>query len=143
MNRFKLIAAIHLFLVRDNQVLLLRRFNTGYEDGNYSVPAGHLDGGEEVKSAAIREAAEECAIRIDPKDLEVVGVMHRYSHDERIDFFLNASRWDGKITNAEPHKCDDLSWYSLDKLPDNIIPYVKYALENYHEGNWFMTYGWN
>lgn len=72
-ERFKLIGAVHLFLIRNQQVLLLRRFNTGYEDGNYSVPAGHLDGGEQIKTAAIREAKEECGIRIAPEDLEVVG----------------------------------------------------------------------
>ncbi|MGD8997230.1 MAG: NUDIX hydrolase, partial [Anaerolineae bacterium] len=45
-ERFKLVSAVHLFLVRDGQVLLLRRSNTGYEDGNYSVVAGHLNGDE-------------------------------------------------------------------------------------------------
>ena len=112
-------------------MLLLRRFHTGYEDGNYSVSAGHIDGGESVKSAAIREAEEECSIRIAPEDLQVIGVMHRRSRDERIDFFLMTSRWEGAIANAEPDKCDDLRWYPLSQLPDNVIPYVKYALENY------------
>ncbi len=32
-ERFRLLAAVHLFLLRDGAVLLLRRFNTGYEDG--------------------------------------------------------------------------------------------------------------
>ena len=35
--------AVHLFFLRDDQILLLRRFNTGYEDGKYSVVAGHLE----------------------------------------------------------------------------------------------------
>ena len=141
-ERFKLISAVHLFMIRDNQVLLLRRFNTGYEDGNYSVPAGHLDGEEQVKSATIREAKEECGVSISPTDLEVVGVMHRQAGDERIDFFLATRSWAGDIMNNEPHKCDDLSWYSTDDLPDNMIPYVKHALTNYMQGIWFSELGW-
>lgn len=46
--RFTMPGAAHLFLIQDDHVVLLRRFNTGYEDGNYSVDAGHLDGDEEV-----------------------------------------------------------------------------------------------
>jgi len=52
-NRFTLPVAVHLFLLRGNEVLLLRRFNTGYEDGNYSVPAGHLEGGVMICAAAV------------------------------------------------------------------------------------------
>ncbi len=38
-QRHPFVSAVHLFLERDGQVLLLRRFQTGYEDGNYSVVA--------------------------------------------------------------------------------------------------------
>src|SRR3954469_11115192 len=51
--RFTFVAAVHLFLIRDGAVLLLRRWNTGYEDGRYSVIAGHLDGDETVYTATI------------------------------------------------------------------------------------------
>lgn len=141
-KRFRLLSAVHLFLIRDGRILLLRRFNTGYEDGNYSVPAGHLDGGEQLKAAMIREAREEIGIELDPQVLEVVGVMHRLSNNERIDWFLTASVWSGEIANTEPDQCDDLRWFALDALPENVIPYVRRALENYQQGRWFDSFGW-
>lgn len=141
-QRFKLISAVHLFLLRDEQVLLLRRFNTGYEDGNYSVIAGHLDGGEEVIAAMIREAREEAGIEIAPQDMRVVGVMHRNASDERVDFFLAAERWRGEVRICEPERCDELAWYPLNDLPANVIAYVRQALENYRAGRWFASFGW-
>ena len=142
-GRFKLPSAVHLFLVCDGQVLLLRRFNTGYEDGKYSVVAGHLNGDEQIKAAMIREAREEVDIEISPPDLRVVGVMHRKSNDERIDFFLVTSSWSGEIANREPGKCDQLVWFDMDELPGNVIPYVRRALDNYRRGSWFDSFGWS
>ena len=142
-TRFKLIGAVHLFLVHEGKILLLRRAHTGYEDGNYSVIAGHLDGHEQVKAAMIREAREEAGIEIAPEDIEVVGVMHRNASDERVDFFLKASAWRGSIVNREPHKCDELAWFALDGLPENIIAYVRRAISNYQQGRWFDSFGWD
>jgi len=142
-GRFKLTSAVHLFLIRDGKVLLLRRFNTGYEDGKYSVIAGHLEGNEEIKAAAIREAQEEVGIEISPLELQIVGVMHRKSTDERIDFFLAATSWSGEITNREPDRCDQLAWFDPDELPENVVPYVRKALDNYRRGDWFDSFGWS
>jgi 8-oxo-dGTP diphosphatase len=140
--RFKLVSAAHLFLIRGEQILLLRRYNTGYEDGNFSVIAGHLKGDEEVKAAMIREAYEEAGIELTPKDVEVVGVMHRKSIDERVDWFLDAKSWSGEVVNREPNKCDQLAWYDMDSLPQNVVPYVRRAIDNYRQGRWFDSFGW-
>jgi 8-oxo-dGTP diphosphatase len=134
--------AVHLFFLRDDQILLLRRFNTGYEDGKYSVVAGHLEAGETVTQAAIREAREEAGVTLAPDDLQVVLVMNRKSEDERIDFFVVVRRWAGEITNTEPLKCDHLAWFPLASLPQNTVPYVKYAIERYLEGSYYSEFGW-
>ncbi len=141
-ERFKLRSAIHLFFIRDGEILLLRRFNTGYEDGNYSVPAGHLEANEEVREAGAREALEETGVHVTSQDIQIVGVMHRRSDQERIDWFALVHDWQGDIYNAEPNKCDDLSWYDLDALPDNMVPYVRHALHNYQSGIPFDSFGW-
>jgi len=50
------VPASYLVLFKENKVLLLKRFNTGYEDDKYSMIAGHVDEGESFSEAIIREA---------------------------------------------------------------------------------------
>lgn len=141
-QRFTLLTAVHLFLIQDNKILLARRFNTGYEDGKYSVPAGHVDGDEPITLAMSREAKEEVGIEIAPNNLQVIHVMHRKSDQERVDFFLTATQWSGEPTVMEKDKCDDIQWFELNNLPENIIPYVKFAIEQYQSRNHFSEFGW-
>lgn len=141
MSRFKMRVAVHLISKNNNKVLLLRRYNTGYEDGNYSVVAGHVDGNETIISAMKREAKEEACIDIDEKDLKIVQVMHRKAEDESIDYFLYCEKYTGNIIIGEPNKCDELKFYEIDKLPKNTIPYIKQAIENHKNGVEFSTFG--
>src|SRR2546425_12571173 len=99
--------AVHVFLLRGEDVLLLRRLNTGYEDGKLSVVAGHVEAGETITQAAIRETREEVGIELSVDRLEVVGVMHRKSADERVDFFLSYRLGAGRPRNIERDKGSD------------------------------------
>jgi ADP-ribose pyrophosphatase YjhB (NUDIX family) len=142
-TNFTYVGAAYLFLIEDNKILLQRRFQTGFEDGNYGVPAGHLDGGETARAGGAREIREEIGLEIKPEDMNVVHVMHRKAkHDERIDFFMEAKEYTGTITNMEPHKCDDLQFFPLDNLPENMVDYVRVAIENYRKGITYSEYGW-
>ena len=69
MTRFKLIPEAHIVLLKEDQIFLLQRANTGYADGQYALIAGHIDGGEPAHLAACREAKEEAGIIINPDDL--------------------------------------------------------------------------
>jgi 8-oxo-dGTP diphosphatase len=141
-ERHRLIPAVHVLLLRGDSVLLLRRANTGYEDGNYSVPAGHVERGETVTQAAIREALEETGAAIEPGELRHTLVMHRRAEEERIDFFVAVERWSGEPSNTEPAKCDELRWVPLDALPKNVVPYVRRAIAGFRAGEGYVEFGW-
>ena len=133
-GRFQATVAVHLFLLRGGEILLLRRRNTGYEDGAYSVIAGHLDGDEPATLALAREAMEEAGIAIAPADLRFAHVMHRKeagAADERIDLFFAATVWQGDPTVRELDKCSELRWASLNALPENVVSYVRTALDHF------------
>jgi len=132
-KRFLLRAAVYLMLIKYGNILLVRRFNTGWQDGKYSLVSGHLDGDETVKQVMIREAKEEVGISLCPKDLHVVHAMHRRSNDdlEYIDFFLLAKKWKGEPKIAEPDKCDHIKWFPLKNLPRDTLPHIKQAIKNY------------
>lgn len=140
--RAKFPVTVHLFFFKDDQILLLRRYQTGYMDGHYSVPAGHLDGEETVRMAGVREAYEEIGVHVDPADMVFAGVFHRHEDDERVDFFFQVNRWSGEPFNREPEKCDELCWVKFDSLPENTIPYVRRSVENFQAGIPFEEFDW-
>jgi len=92
----------------------------------------------------IREAKEEANIDLNLDDLKMIHTLHRSSKNndkERIDIFFRAQKWNGEIKNMEEDKCDDLGWFTLDDLPDNIVPYVRQTLENILEGKIYSEFG--
>lgn len=140
-QRFTFLVAVHAFFIKDNKILLLQRQNTGFRDGEFSVPAGHVDGGEKIVDALKREVLEETGIHI-REQLEPAHVMHRAvsTTEERIDYFFVIERWEGEPHNAEPDKCAQLLWSSFNDLPDLTIPYVKSALSQVKKGKKFSEF---
>ena len=93
-------------------------------------------------NAAAREAQEEVGVKIEANDIVFASVMHRVEDDERVDFFVHVRKWQGEPFNAEPDKCDDLCWMDINKLPANMVPYVRRALENHFSNIRFDEFGW-
>jgi 8-oxo-dGTP diphosphatase len=129
--------AAQVMIRRGNQIILLERQNTGYEGGNYGLPAGHIEFGETVKAAARREPNEEIGVDINEADLEVTGVMHRIKNVTHVDFFLICSEWSGEIYNREPEKCSDLKSVAINNLPSNMVQYIAIGLSLGTDSQWF------
>jgi 8-oxo-dGTP diphosphatase len=142
MQRFKMIASGYVLFIRNRKILLSRRYRTGYKDGYYSLPAGHIEDNEPMKEGTCREIKEETGVRIKPADISLVHVMHRKENDIRMDFFFLARIYKGEPKNAEPEKCDDIRWFPVDSLPGNTIPYIRAAIGNYRTKVFYSQFGW-
>jgi 8-oxo-dGTP diphosphatase len=136
--------AAFAILERDGKVLFARRCNTGYADGQYQMPSGHVEEGEYPVEAAARETHEEVGVVIDVKDLEFVHASYRINKDgvgDYVDFFFKTTVWIGEPINMEPDKCDELAWFSLDNLPSNVPPVIKEVIEHIQRGSQFSEIG--
>ena len=132
-SRFDLI--VHTFVFDQDRLLLLRRANTGFLDGYYSLPGGHVEAGEEVTKAAVREVAEES--RIEVLEIEPSIIM---PYGDGVDFLFEARRWRGEARIGEPEFCDALTWAAPDRLPDPTAPFVTKALELRAAGDWYHEF---
>jgi len=99
----RIIAAISVFLIlkKQGQILLSLRQNTGYADGHWAFPAGHVEWGEPATLGMIREAKEELGIEISPEELKVLHVMHGKTNRIDVAIFFECCKWRGEIANQE------------------------------------------
>jgi len=142
MSNVTLPVAIHVLLLKDNKILLMRRENTGFNDGKWSIPAGRLESGETMSQGAAREAKEEVGVEIDPKKFKATHVMHHCDdRGERLYIFFLYKEWGGDPINCEPDKCSEISWFDISKLPANIIDHIKSAIGFTLNGVAFSEFG--
>ncbi|RVX40416.1 ADP-ribose pyrophosphatase YjhB (NUDIX family) [Nonomuraea polychroma] len=127
-GRFRAIVDVHVVLLRGDTILLARRSGTGYGDGLWHLPSGHLEEGEPATHGAAREAAEELGVTIDPADLTFAHVMHRAP--DRVGLFFTTGTWTGEPYNAEPRKCSEIAWWPVHALPADMIDYPAAAIAN-------------
>ncbi len=133
---------LHTVLLRDGSILLGKRLNTLFGAGQYHVPAGHLEPNETIIDGAIREAREEVGIVIERASLDLAHVMHFRGVSDRLSIFFMTTRWAGEIQNLEPDKCAGWSWWEMENLPTNTVPYARQALANIAAGRSVSIFGW-
>lgn len=137
-HRFRVVPAAYLYLRREGQVLLQLRQGTGFLDGHWAAAAGHVEAGESVRAAAVREAREELGVEVDPADLVPVTTMHRGQPggpalEQRVDFFFTAARWSGIPEIRERAKAADLRWFPFVALPEPVVPHELVVLRALHD----------
>ncbi len=138
--RYRVVPAAYVYLLdAAGRVLLQRRAGTGFRDGHWAGLAGHVEDGESVLAAAVREAREEAGVDVATADLQPLCAMHRSGRtglpvDERVDFFFSCRRWAGEARRPDDAKADALAWFGLDALPDPVVPHERLVLELIRRG---------
>jgi 8-oxo-dGTP pyrophosphatase MutT (NUDIX family) len=103
-----------MLLERDGRVLMLRRAqDAAYAPGLLCPPSGHVEPGERVLDAAIRETAEEVGVLLQPGQIRCAVVVHHRGPggQTRVGWFFAAEPgWAGEPVNREQAKHSGLEW---------------------------------
>lgn len=148
MDRFKAPAGVVLMLVREKNgkktVLLQRRQNTGFADGLLDLScSGHVENGESMSDAVLRECREELGISLKSEDIEFVCFIHKRDGDAVYYYgYFICEKFKGSPKIMEKDKCAQLLWADIDELPLDVIPDRKIAVKAYKEGTHYLEYGW-
>lgn len=87
------IPSVYVLLRKNGKVAFLKRANTGYKDGTFALPSGHVEAGESFRQAAVRETWEEVGVRVSPNELRQIYTMQRNEGVDniRVDVFFEAT----------------------------------------------------
>lgn len=145
-NHFFPVRVAVLAVIEDKgNLLLLRRYKTGWRDGLFTLVGGHADGQESLREAMARELKEEIGIEVAPDALEFLHLLHISPKVAGDEFFYNifkVKEYQGTPIICEPNKADALEWFAKSSLPDNIIPLMKITLDKIENGETYSEYGW-
>jgi len=125
--------AVICLIKKDGKYLFVKRAHTGKCDGYYMLPGGHVDEGEGVLQACIRELKEELDIVVKSEDLVFCLAEPTQTH---VHFFFEVLNYAGVIKNNEPKKHDDVSFLSLDD--EKIHPVTLNEIKEIEKGTNFF-----
>lgn len=104
------------------------------EHGRWDIGAGALEFHDTVENTLRKEILEEYGAKV--LDFEFIGFrdVHREhqgspTHWLALDFKVLVNP--DEVKNNEPHKFDDIGWFSLDSLPENIHSQFPHFSEKY------------
>ena len=129
-ERFQTLQAVFVLLRNDkNEILLQKRAGTGYLDGYWDFPSGHVEFGESLRDTASRETKEEINIDVAPEDLELIHIKQFFVERNYINYTFEARSWQGEPRICEPEKCSALDGsLPIHYLENALMPSVQLRL---------------
>ena len=146
-ERYKTKSAVFLLILEKDKILLQKWKNTGFMDGFYDLAvSGHVEAGEPITQAVLREAREECNLELKPEELRLFTVIHNRLDGEVYYYFyftadLSQENKD-RLGIKEKDKIEELAWFDLKNMPRRVAEHNRVAIENYKSGTPLSELGW-
>lgn len=101
-------------LVEGGSILLChRRPDRSWYPDVWDVPGGHLDEGETLADALVRELGEELGVKVDRRTMSTAAVLRGA---DVVLYLLRIRGWVGEPHNAAPEEHDEVRWFGIGDL---------------------------
>ena len=131
---------INALIINDKRQILLglRAGNRG-GSGTYGLIGGKAKNGESIEETAKREIMEETGLVVNIEDLEVINLFTTQSTPDIMFYQIGVlvKKYSGEPKNMEPNKCDEVKFFDLDNLPENLFLGTKGNIELYLKNKFY------
>lgn len=123
---------------RDYVMLHQRKGKLGKD--YWGTGGGHIEMGESLQDAALRELSEEAGPQLKVKNVKFLGVMNftELQPKHYIDISFSAEWESGEPTNNAPEETTDWQWMPIDEMPSPLFPPVEKYLVALKTGQFFF-----
>ena len=113
-----------IFDSASRHVLLVHKERPEWQKGKVNGVGGKYESGEGAEACIQRETQEETTLEIPESNWVYVGVIHQ----EKGDVDVLAARYRGSMEDAKRNDDEEIGWFPIDALPENVMTNVSWLV---------------
>ena len=120
-----------------NELLLSKRGKNAFMGGTWGLVGGHLQNTETFEEGIARECWEELNIKVNTSDVSIRNLGDCMGERRYLQIGAIVKKWEGEMKIMEPHKCEEIRFFPLDALPENLFFGTKVNIDLFLKGTFY------